>query len=61
MPSRLQLLKSWAGHERSADSDVVARVALDEIEDLQMRITVLQNEAQSLRAELKYYKPKEVG
>jgi hypothetical protein len=35
---RRKLLKEWASGERKADSDIVARVALDEIEELDLKV-----------------------
>lgn len=51
MPShqRIKLLYEWAKGTRKADCDVVARVALDEIEELKIHITALNNEIRELK------------
>ena len=53
MPSNINLLKAWASGERNGDSDVVARVALNEINVLQETITTLRFTISELEATLR--------
>lgn len=46
---RLSLLKEWASGKRKGESDVIARIALDEIEELQLQITSLTMELRGVK------------
>ena len=47
---RRKLLKEWAARERQTESDVVARIALDEIEELDIHIYSLNEELNRAKA-----------
>jgi len=50
---RRKLLREWAANERKADSDIVARVALDEIEELDMKVLSYTEEVNRLKKGVK--------
>lgn len=41
---RLMLLHQWSERKRKGESDVIARIALDEIEELKLQIASLERE-----------------
>lgn len=47
---RMQLLRDWANSSRTGASDIVAKVALDEIEELHLQIKSLNMELERAKA-----------
>jgi hypothetical protein len=58
MPSRRVLLRHWASGERKSEADVVARIALDEIAELETVIAALRSQVESLGR--KQLRPEEI-